>query len=130
MLLKQIENDYATYSIDDGIVYIIYKEGISLDLNAAVKVVEDRLAFQNDKFYPVLCDIHGVKEVDKSARDYLAVEGSLLITSVAFIVKPPVSSWLSEFYLLTSKPPVPTKAFTELLEAKKFLNKFKDNTRS
>ena len=120
------ENDYATYTIDAGVMHIKYKEGVCIDLSAAVKVVQDRLTFQNDKVYPVLCEIHGVKTIDKSARDYLAVEGSVLVTSVAFLVKFPVSSWLSEFYLIASKPAVPTKTFTDLKEAKKFLSQFKD----
>lgn len=124
MFLSFIENDYATYTIDGGIVQIRYKE-ISLDLSAAVKVVQDRLTLQNDRFYPVLCDILMIKGADKSARDYLALEGSVLITAVAFIVKPPVSASLSEFYMRTSKPPIPTKSFTEIEEAKKFLNQFK-----
>lgn len=126
MQLINIENDYARYTIDDGIVHIIYKGNTHLNLKAAVKVVQDRLAFQNDKSYPVLCEILGVKSIDKSARDYLALEGSVLVTAVAFIVKLPVSTWLSEFYLHTSKPPIPTKAFSELDEAIKFLNQFKD----
>ncbi|GAA3573376.1 hypothetical protein [Snuella lapsa] len=126
MKSNHLENGYATYSIDDGIMHITYKTGVYIDLNAAVKIVEDRLSLQNDRPYPVLCDIHGVKAVDKSARDYLAIEGSVLVSAVAFIVKPPVSTWLSEFYLTANKPAVPTRAFTEPTEAKRFLNQFKN----
>jgi hypothetical protein len=128
MFLTPIENDYATYTIDDGIVHIIYKNGISLNLNAAVKVVQDRLKLQNDTFYPVLCDILGIKAANKSARDYLALEGSVFVSAVAFIIKPSISASLSEFYLRASKPSVPTKVFTELEAAKKFLSQFKSKT--
>lgn len=130
MFLTPIENDYATYTIDGGIVHVIYKNGTRLNLNAAVKVVQDRLKLQNGKFYPVLCDILGIKAANKSARDYLALEGSVFISAVAFIIKPPVTASLSEFYLRASKPPVPTKVFTEPEEARKFLNQFKSKATS
>ncbi|RDY57827.1 hypothetical protein [Flagellimonas nanhaiensis] len=123
-MLNYLKNEYAEYIQHDGIVCITYKNGISINLDAAVKIVEDRLLFQEGDPFPVLCDIRGVREVDKSARDYLAMEGSLLIKAVAFIVEPPLSEILSKFYLKTSNPPIPTELFTENSEAMNFLNKY------
>ncbi|TYA89190.1 DUF7793 family protein [Seonamhaeicola marinus] len=124
-MLTYFRNDYAEYSLDKGILFITYLNGVSIDLNASIQIVKDRLSLHESQFLPVLCDIRGVKEVNKSARAYLAMEGSTLIKAVAFIVEPPVSEVLSEFYIQTSKPPVPTKAFIDIEEALAFLNSFK-----
>jgi hypothetical protein len=65
-----------------------------------------------------------VEEVDKPARDYLASEGSILLKAVAFIVGNPMSNIISYFYLKTTKPSIPTKAFQDVEEAKLFLEKY------
>ncbi len=127
-MLSYFKNDYAEYSIDNGILYITYHKGVCIDLNAAAQIVKDRLSLHESQFLPVLCDIRGVKEVNKSARAYLALEGSTLIKAVAFLVEPPVSEILSLFYIQTSKPPIPTRSFENIEEALTFLNTYKSST--
>jgi len=118
------ENDYATYEIIEGILHVKYKN-IVLDLPEAVYIVKDRLDMQEGQFMPVLCDIRDIKEINKAARVYLSIEGSAFIKAVAFIVGSPVSEMLSEFYLRTSKPTIPTKSFNNIREALRFLNVYK-----
>ena len=118
------ENDYTSYRFQDGILHIIYHQGVSIDLNAAVQIVKDRLLLHEGRLLPVLCDIRGIKEINKSARAYLAIEGSILIKAVAVIVEPPVSEMLSEFYIRTSNPPIPTQSFERMEDALDFLNEF------
>tara|TARA_R110002050_G_scaffold288729_2_gene440870 strand:- start:46 stop:192 length:147 start_codon:yes stop_codon:yes gene_type:complete len=47
-----------------------------------------------------------------------------LLKAVAFIVGDPMSDVLSYFYLKTTKPFIPTKAFQDMDEAKLFLEKY------
>lgn len=123
---KYFENDYASYRfLDDGILHIVYHQGVNIDLDAAIQVVKDRLLLQEGQFLPVLCDIRGIKIINKSARAYVAMEGSTLIKAVAVIVEPPVSEMLSELYIRTSNPPIPTQSFEHIEEALIFLDKFK-----
>lgn len=118
------ENDYTSYRFLDGIMHVVYHQGVSVDLNAAVQIVKDRLFLHEGRELPILCDIRGIKEINKSARAYLAMEGSTLIKAVAVIVEPPVSEMLSEFYIRTSNPPIPTKSFENMEDALSFLNEF------
>lgn len=122
---KSLSNDYATFWIDDGILHFIYHPAVVIDLIAAEKVVTDRLKFQGEKIYPVFCDTRGIRDTDKSARDYLAKEGSLMTTAVAFIVNPPISHAITKFYIRTNKPVIPTKIFTEKYDALKFLKAYR-----
>ncbi|SRX76364.1 DUF7793 family protein [Aequorivita antarctica] len=123
-MLNYIENNYATYQIVEGILNIRYHIGISINLPAAVKIVEDRLALQQGQSYPALCDMRGVREVNKEARDYLAMEGSVLLKAVAFVVEQPISEAISRFYQFANKPPIPTEAFYTTENAKKFLTDY------
>jgi hypothetical protein len=118
------ENDYTSYRFHDGVLHIIYHEGVSVDLNAAVQIVKDRLLLHEGRHLPILCDIRGIKDINKSARAYLAMEGSILIKAVAVIVEPPVSEMLSEFYIRTSNPPIPTQSFEHMEDALEFLKEF------
>lgn len=118
------ENDYTSYRFHDDVLHIIYHQGVCIDLNAAVQIVKDRLLLQEGVSLPILCDIRGIKEINKSARAYLAMEGSTLIKAVAVIVEAPVSEMMSEFYIRTSNPSIPTQSFENLEDAMVFLGNF------
>lgn len=122
---NSISNDYTTFWLDEGILQCIYHSSVFLDLEAAEKVLADRIKFQGEKIYPVFCDTRGIRDTDKSARDYLAKEGSFMISAVAFLVNPPISQAILDFYIRTSKPTIPTEVFTEKYEAIKFLKSYR-----
>lgn len=115
------ENAYAIFWVENGILFFEYKPEVVLDLHVAKRVVSDRIQFQNGKSYPVLCDIRGIVNTDKSGRDYLAHSGSLLTKAVALLVHQKVSITISNFYLQISKPTIPTQVFMNKEEAILFL---------
>ena len=121
---KYFENDYTSFKFHDGLLHITYLHDVCIDLNAAVEIVRDRLLLHEGRHLPILCDIRGIKEINKSARAYLAIEGSVLIKAVAVIVEPPVSKMISEFYIQTSNPPIPTKSFENMEDAMAFLKEY------
>lgn len=123
--MDKIENEFASFFIENGVLHFIYKPNTELNFESAKRVVEDRKRVQKGKSYPVLCDIRGLKDVDKIARDYLAKEGSDLVTAVALVVDSPAYEFMANFYLKVSKPDVPTKMFSSFSEALAFIEKFK-----
>lgn len=118
------ENDHCSYRFVDGILHVIYHQGATIDFKAAIQIVKDRLFLHEGMSFPVLCDIRGIKEINKPARAYLAIEGSMLVKAVAVLVQRPVSQLVSEFYIRTSNPPIPTQSFENEEEALDFLRKF------
>ncbi|WP_333696014.1 DUF7793 family protein [Flavobacterium sp.] len=118
------ENEHALFWVENGILFFEYKPDTILNLNVAKRVVADRIQFQNEKYYPVLCDIRGIIDTDKSGRDYLAQSGSLLTKAVGLIVHQKVSLTISNFYLQVSKPTVPTKLFTTKEEGIAYLKNY------
>jgi hypothetical protein len=118
------ENEYAQFWIANGILFFEYKPNTILNLEAAPRIVADRIHFQNEKSYPVLCDVRGIVNTDKSGRDYLAQSGSVLTKAVALIVHQKVSATISNFYLRISKPNVPTQLFNSREDAMVYLEQF------
>ncbi|CAG2532837.1 SpoIIAA-like [Maribacter dokdonensis] len=119
---KHHENKFAVYLLTKDLIHIIYTVR-SLDLNAAQIIVRDRMMMQEGVAMPVLCDIRELRMVNKQARDFFAMEGSLLIKALAFLIAPPVTDVLSEFYLNTHKSDIPSKSFTLKSEALNFLKR-------
>lgn len=122
--LSSYDNEYASFWIEQQLLFFEYKKGIVIDLPIAQKILSDRLLFQNEKAYPILCDVRGLQGVDKSARDYLAKSGSLMATAVALLTDAPKSNIISQFYLTVSQPSVPTQVFYHRSDAITFLQSY------
>lgn len=118
------ENEFAFYSIKGNIVHIVYKPGLEIDLAAAMQIVKDRIAFQEELSYPVLCDIRQLRKVDKPARNYLALDGSVLVKALAFVIEPPVTDAMTQFYFRTNNPSIPTATYRRIEQAVEFLKKY------
>jgi hypothetical protein len=118
------ENEFAEFWIEENVLFFIYKPAVKLDLNAVKKIVADRLKVQDGNAYPVFCDMRGIKDSDKPARDYLAKEGSSMVKAVGVLTDSPVTKIMLNFYLTISRPLVPTKMFTDKNQALEFLKAF------
>ncbi|RPG30154.1 hypothetical protein [Flagellimonas sp.] len=115
------ENNYAIYLMADDLIHIIYKKVPYIDLKAAQVIVKDRMQLQEGREMPVLCDIREVRNINKAARDYFALEGSLWVQKLAFLIDPPVTDMISSIYLDTHAQKVPTRSFTKKKEALAYL---------
>lgn len=124
MNTELFENEYAKFWIRDQILFFEYKTDLVIGLAAAQKIVADRIQFQNEIAYPIFCDIRGVIDFDKAARDYLAQSGSVLTKAVGFLVHQKVSLAITSFYVKISKPTVPTQVFDDKATALAFLSKY------
>lgn len=118
------QNDFAEFWIEDSILYFVYKPGSRINLQAAKRIVEDRVNLQNGVAYPVFCDMRNVMDSDKSARDYLAKEGSNLVKAVAVMIDSPITKMMLNFYLAVNKPITPTRLFTDKNQALEYLNSY------
>ncbi|MFH6991862.1 hypothetical protein [Flavobacterium sp. FlaQc-48] len=121
---ESYENQNARFWIENKILFFQYKPNTTIDLEVAMRVVADRVALQNERYFPVFCDITGVISTDKAGRDYLAKSGSLLATAVALLVNEKISRTMSIFYVEISKPSVPTQIFEIEKEALDYLKGF------
>lgn len=103
----------------------VYKPLLLLDYGTAKIVVNERIQYQQDTSYPILCDLGGIKDADKAARDYLANEGSSLLKAVAMVDSRAIIEALLRVYIRRSKPLVPTQLFGTRSEARHFLKTYR-----
>ncbi|MCR8668234.1 hypothetical protein NO995_11105 [Aestuariibaculum sp. M13] len=120
-----LENDFASFWMEKNILFYVYKQDVEIDLLASIKIVSDRIKFQRGIAYPILCDVRGIRHMNKEARKYLASEGSLLSKAVALISNNPLSEMLSEMYVINGSPAVPTKIFLTVEEGIEYLETYK-----
>ena len=120
----KIENSFASLWEESGILYFIYNDDVIIDLAAAMQIVTDRLTVQKGKDFPILCDTRGVKDIDISARRYLASEGALFIKAIALLHDNPLSRIFSEIYAQDNKLSIPTKICTDIEVALQFLQEY------
>lgn len=113
MMERHFENKFAYFRISNEIVFLEIKNDVVLDLDVAATITSDRMQFQNDKSYPVLFDINGLSDTDKSGRDYMAHYGWFLTKRVGILANPFKALTIAKFYLLLSKPKVATEIFSE-----------------
>ncbi len=120
-----IENEFAELWIEDGIVFFTYKPDKNIDLSAAKKIVSDRVSMQKNNTMPVFCDLRGLKEMNKEARDYMAKDGSNLVKTVAVLIGSPVTKIMLNFYMSINQPITPTRMFTDKDKALEYLQPLK-----
>lgn len=125
--INYIENQYIKVGLEDEIVYTEYKENLIINMDVAKRyIVEERLRVSNGVARPFLADIRNLKSVDNDARDYLASdEACRFITAIAIITGNRIQKLFANFYLIFSKPGVPTQLFTDKRKAIQWLNKYK-----
>ncbi|GAA3586909.1 hypothetical protein Q4Q39_19250 [Flavivirga amylovorans] len=124
MANRVIENEYAKFWIEKGILYTVYKNSVSLNESAAIKIVENRLTLQQGKSFLILSDVRGLKNTNKNTRNYFAMESSVPITAVALLVNSPLDNTLPEFFIKANNPVFKIETFTEKENALEFLNNY------
>ncbi len=118
------DNDEITFEVLDGILVSAWKSKF-IDITLIRKVKKYHLEIMDGKSYPMLADIKSVRDTTKEARDFLASkEGCAGLIAIAIMINSPISKMIANFFILASRPVIPTKMFTDETEAKKWLLNF------
>lgn len=116
--MEKTENAFITLWIENSIVYGQYTRGATIDLEAAKRIVADRLALCGGKEYPSLTIVNGIKSITKEARDYFSHgDGVKGMTRLAILTESPISNMIGNFWMQINKPTVPTRLFTNQADA-------------
>jgi hypothetical protein len=120
--MQKIENDFIKLWVEDEVVYGEYKSNVVIDLDAAKKIVIDRIALSNGTDYPTLSYIDGLSSVTKEARDYFSKgDGIKHMKRLALITTSPISRIVGNFWMQISRPTVPTRLFSSEEDALNWL---------
>ncbi|MAP80986.1 MAG: hypothetical protein CL526_07840 [Aequorivita sp.] len=118
---RVLETEFCKFWTDGDILYIIYKPIEYLDIDIAKNIVSSRLRFQQGRKQVIFCDTRGIMDSSKIARDYLALEGSILTQKIAIFDDRKFATVMLKYYLFRNVPIVPTAIFTNRDDAITFL---------
>ncbi len=121
------ENDYVLLEKRDNIMQVKYKPESFISIDAAKKVVEDRLGFANGQPMYVVAEVSNIKNSTKDAREYLSdKDGGLQgIIAGAFISNKVYTYFILNLFFKIVKPTVPTKFFTDRDKAMEWIEEMK-----
>ena len=104
---------YAQFKIEDGILFVTYKYGLSITIDMAKEIVQNRIEFAGNTLYPIIVIDNGIRTIDKEARDFFSSEKGIgNISAAALVLKSDYSALLGNFFLKITQPAIPVKSFT------------------
>ena len=124
-LEEKVNTPYISLWMDEeGFLCCQYAENLHLSLEVAVSIVESRIFFAKGNTYPLLIDMRGIKSTTKKAREYMATIGATLVKAGALITGSALNRTLGNIFLTIDKPLVPTKLFTNEVNARQWLKQY------
>ena len=113
--------------IRDEIVFATFPKGLKLDLDKTKKMVEERLALQAGKCYPLVLHLNGFISNSKDARKYMSNEGIKDILMGAIIVKKKYEEVVINVLLNIDRPAIPVKVFLQEHDAIRWINEYRSD---
>lgn len=123
--VQKLETHFVRFEIIQSILFVSYKNGVTITLDVAKEIVKQRKEFTGNKLYPILVKDEGLVSVEKDARDYFSNEGVEGLSAGAFVIKSVYSTFFFNFYLKITNPKVPAKMFTDEAKAIEWLQQYK-----
>ncbi len=123
---KTVETRSCILWLDEhNITREVFKEGVEIDVEDTLEILEARKKLLNGKKGPILADIRRLKSTTKAARDSgRHEEGARITTAFGILVGSPVSRMIGALFLRVVKPIYPTRLFTDEKEALEWLKGF------
>ena len=117
-----VETELANMWLEDDILFFIWKEGISIDLSGAKKTVARRMVLQQGKPYRILCNINGVRHIEKEAWHFLSGEGAELVEELVLVAATPLERVFFK-YISNRMRSAPIKMFPNMETARLYLSR-------
>lgn len=110
---------------EDGILHVHIKESAHITMVEALETLKAMQVIGNGRKYPVLIDSGEFANIDPEVRVFSASEEGNLYTiadAIAYHTLP--QKMTANFYVAFNKPVVPTRTFSEMLDAVEWLKTF------
>lgn len=126
MVIDKIENMYASFWNEDGIIIFERNGNNDLNLHGAKLCVAHSREVGRGIPSPTLVDITRIKFGDIESRQYFASAEALEhLTAIAIYVNSSLTAFIANTYLIFGRPTLPTKVFHDKTKAIAWLQQFK-----
>lgn len=125
MAVKEVENDFIKFMIEDGILFSQFKTtsiGTLEDIKAIINLRHEISAGEKQYW---CYDFSGMKTFDKDARDYADKYGQDYLHACAVILNSHITKFIVNTFILLKKPAVPLKGFSKKEDAVNWLKELK-----
>jgi hypothetical protein len=118
------EGEIATYWFDDGILVSLSKSPrrTVANISANVALVKQ---ITNNKRVPLLIYLSNSPVPDKETRKFSTTQLPVIYSAMAMVSKPGLAQFIMRILFQLKPPPIPMKSFTNDLEAKEWLKKYR-----
>ena len=118
------EGEIATYWFDDGILVSLSKSPrrTVANISANVALVKQ---ITNNKRVPLLIYLSKSPVPDKETRKFSTTQLPVIYSAMAMVSKPGLAQFIMRILFQLKPPPIPMKSFTNDLEAKEWLKKYR-----
>jgi len=124
----EVTSSGYTWLDEDGIIIAVGSNHQLHTLEHAIENTKINAKLAGDVRRPFLIDMNKVKSMSREAREYYAgPEPQKIITAVAILTSSSVGKAVANFFLMLTRPSVPTRMFTGFDEAKAWLLQYKEN---
>ena len=116
---------YKMWLDENHITHEVFKNGVEITSDDVVEMLEIRKKLIKGRKGPILADIRHIKSVSKEARDFgNNEEGISITTAFGILIGAPISRMIGNLFIGVTKPPYPTRLFTEEDKAIEWLKGF------
>ena len=118
MIKGNANNNILSLTRNGNIVIAEFTEETSLDLELAKLCVQKRVNFTNSEYSGLVFDLRNIISIDLDARKFLGSDKASEKMNVgALVINNPIQKSIVNFYLKLNKPKVPSKMFTNRIDA-------------
>lgn len=125
MVIKEAENDFIKFWIEDGILYSKFKQPTIVNIEKIKALIELRHEISEGEKQYWCYDFDGIKSYDKEARDYAEIYGQEYLHACAVIFNSHIAKFTLNAFMILKTPLIPLKGFTKKSEAVNWLNELK-----
>jgi len=125
MNIKEVENDFMKFWIEDGILYSQFKKPTTINIEKIKALIDLRTEISDGKKQYWCYDFNGIKSYDKEARDYAEIYGQEYLYACAAVFNSHIAKFTLNTFMRLKKPLIPLKGFTKKNEAINWLNELK-----
>lgn len=124
--MKEVENDFIKFWIEDNILYSQFKKPTDGTIENIKAIIDLRNAISDNKKQYWCYDFNGIKSYDKEARDYAEKNGQEHLYACAAVLNSHISKFILNAFMRLKNPIVPLKGFTKKKDAINWLNELKE----
>jgi hypothetical protein len=126
MIVKQVENDFIRFWIEDGILHSQFKKTTIVNIERIKSLIDLRTEISTGEKQYWCYDFNGIKSYDVDARNYADKNGQEYLYACAVVFNSHIARFILNTFIGLKKPVVPLKGFMQKKDAMNWLNEIKE----